>query len=79
VGVGGIVTGADAAELLAAGANAVQVGTAIFADPRAPAQLVEDLSGWCAAHGVERVSDLTDRAQRALGATRRAPAVTAAH
>ena len=37
VGVGGVGTGAAAAELLAAGANAVQVGTATFADPRAPA------------------------------------------
>jgi len=36
VGVGGVASGWDAAELLLAGANAVQVGTATFADPRAP-------------------------------------------
>ena len=36
VGVGGVQDGESAAELLAAGADAVQVGTATFADPRAP-------------------------------------------
>ena len=36
VGVGGVASGWDAAELLLAGASAVQVGTATFADPRAP-------------------------------------------
>ncbi len=35
VGVGGVSSGADAVELLLAGASAVQVGTATFADPRA--------------------------------------------
>jgi dihydroorotate dehydrogenase (NAD+) catalytic subunit len=46
VGVGGIVTGEDAAELVLAGASAVQVGTATFADPRAPARVLEQLSAW---------------------------------
>ena len=36
VGVGGVATGDDAVELLLAGASAVQVGTATFADPQAP-------------------------------------------
>jgi dihydroorotate dehydrogenase (NAD+) catalytic subunit len=35
VGVGGIRSGADAIEMMMAGANAVQVGTASFADPGA--------------------------------------------
>ena len=35
VGVGGVASGVDAVELLLAGASAVQVGTATFADPRA--------------------------------------------
>ena len=51
VGVGGVSSGADAAELLMAGANAVQVGTATFADPRAPWRVQEDLARWCARHG----------------------------
>jgi dihydroorotate dehydrogenase (NAD+) catalytic subunit len=62
IGVGGVATGEDAAELLAAGADAVQVGTATFADPRAPARVLSELVGWCAHFGVERLSDLIGRA-----------------
>ena len=51
VGVGGVATGADAAELLRAGADAVQVGTATFADPRAPWRVQEELARWCARRG----------------------------
>jgi len=47
VGVGGVSTGTDAAELLRAGADAVQVGTATFADPRAPWRVQEELARWC--------------------------------
>jgi dihydroorotate dehydrogenase (NAD+) catalytic subunit len=46
VGVGGIVHGTDAAELLLAGASAVQVGTATFADPRACGRVLDELSAW---------------------------------
>ena len=58
VGVGGVAAGEHAAELLVAGADAVQVGTATFADPRAPARVVEELRRWCRAHRVRRVADL---------------------
>jgi dihydroorotate dehydrogenase (NAD+) catalytic subunit len=43
VGVGGVATGWDAHELLLAGATAVQVGTATFADPRAPVRVLHEL------------------------------------
>jgi dihydroorotate dehydrogenase (NAD+) catalytic subunit len=46
IGVGGVATGADAAELILAGACAVQVGTASFADPRAPARVLRELEAW---------------------------------
>jgi dihydroorotate dehydrogenase (NAD+) catalytic subunit len=62
VGVGGVVRGVDAAELLVAGANAVQVGTATFADPRAPARVQAELEVWCRRHGVARVADLVGSA-----------------
>ena len=62
VGVGGITSGADAAELLAAGADAVQVGTATFAEPRAPARILTELATWCAQHGVSSIDDLRGRA-----------------
>ena len=58
VGVGGIATGEHAAELLVAGANAIQVGTATFDDPRATARVRDELARWCAAHHVRRVADL---------------------
>ena len=58
VGVGGVERGEDAVELLVAGARAVQVGTAIFADPRAPARVLEEVERWCRRHDVGRVADL---------------------
>ncbi len=45
IGLGGIASGEDAAEFLIAGASAVQVGTATFIDPRAPAQIARQLQG----------------------------------
>lgn len=62
VGVGGVRTGADAVELLLAGASAVQVGTATFADPRAPARVLRDLTRWCERHGVRAVQELVGAA-----------------
>lgn len=43
VGMGGVRTGRDALELVAAGASAVAVGTALFADPGAPSRIREEL------------------------------------
>jgi dihydroorotate dehydrogenase (NAD+) catalytic subunit len=58
LGMGGIVTPEDAVEFLLAGATAVQVGTASFADPRATERLALGLESWCRAHQVEKVSSL---------------------
>ena len=58
VGVGGVASGADAAELLLAGASAVQVGTATFADPRAPHRVLRELQGWAVRQGVARMDDV---------------------
>ena len=63
VGVGGVASGWDAAELMLAGASAVQVGTATFADPAAPERVQHDLLAWCLKHGV-RPSELTGLAHR---------------
>ncbi len=43
IGMGGIASGADAAEFLIAGASAVQVGTATFVNPRAPVLIANQL------------------------------------
>jgi dihydroorotate dehydrogenase (NAD+) catalytic subunit len=62
VGVGGVTSGLDAAELLVAGADAVQVGTATFADPRAPARVLQELAEWCAGQGITDLDALKGRA-----------------
>lgn len=59
VGMGGIVRAEDAVEFLLAGATAVEVGTASFADPRAVQHVAGGLRRWCASHNIARVSDLT--------------------
>jgi dihydroorotate dehydrogenase (NAD+) catalytic subunit len=59
LGMGGIVTAEDAVEFLLAGATAIQVGTASYADPRATERLAHSLESWCRSHGVEKVSSLT--------------------
>ncbi len=59
LGMGGILTAADAVEFLLAGATAVQVGTASYADPRAVENISTALRKWCTAHKVDKVSSLT--------------------
>jgi dihydroorotate dehydrogenase (NAD+) catalytic subunit len=58
VGVGGIAHGADAVSMLMAGANAVEVGTATFADPRAPWRIFRELSAWLDAHRVTSIDEV---------------------
>ncbi len=58
VGVGGVASGWDAVELLLAGASAVQVGTATFADPRAAARVQDELVEWAVSRGLTRVIDI---------------------
>jgi len=59
IGLGGIVTPEDAVEFMLAGATAVQVGTASYADPRATERLAKGIESWCRSHHVERVASLT--------------------
>lgn len=58
VGVGGVCRGVDAVELLMAGADAVEVGTATFRDPRAPLRVLRGLERWCRRHGVASVREV---------------------
>lgn len=57
IGSGGISSGRDALEFIAAGATAVQVGTATFVEPGASSRVVDEMRAWLAAHGVARVED----------------------
>ena len=58
LGMGGITTPEDAVEFLIAGATAVQVGTASYADPRAVERIAKGVEHWCTRHHVEKVKDL---------------------
>jgi len=69
VGVGGVARGVDVAELMAAGADAVQVGTATFADPGAAARVLAEFDRWCRDNGMRRSSDLVGRAGRSASAS----------
>ncbi|HEY7718498.1 MAG TPA: dihydroorotate dehydrogenase [Pedococcus sp.] len=57
IGVGGVRTGRDALELVAAGASAVQVGTATFNDPTAPLRVGHELRELLRDKGFERFTD----------------------
>ena len=58
VGMGGVQTGRDAAEFIAAGASAVAVGTALFPDPGAPARIRRELVETAASLGAAGPEDL---------------------
>ncbi|MEG9435233.1 dihydroorotate dehydrogenase [Edaphobacter sp. HDX4] len=59
VGMGGILRAEDAIEFMMAGATAVQVGTASYADPRAVENIANGMRKWCSSRQVERVRGLT--------------------
>ena len=59
LGMGGVSRGADAAQLMLAGAAAVAVGTACFDDPFAPLRVRDELAALAAGQGLDRVSELT--------------------
>ena len=63
IGVGGVMCGADAVELLMAGADAVQVGTATFRDPKAPLTILRELERWCSRRGIHSVRELCGAAR----------------
>jgi dihydroorotate dehydrogenase (NAD+) catalytic subunit len=58
MGLGGITTAEDAVEFLLAGATAVQIGTASYADPRAVQRIADSLEKWCGRHQIAKVKDL---------------------
>lgn len=66
IGVGGIRTGLDALQLVAAGASAIQVGTATFHDPHAPLRVRDELEEAVAARGFSRLTDVVGIAHTRL-------------
>ena len=64
IGVGGVTSGWEAVELMLAGASAVQVGTATFADPRACFKIASELTAWVQSRGLSDVASLSGLAHR---------------
>jgi len=58
VGMGGIMSGADAIEFMIAGAKAIEVGTANFVDPGASVRIAKEIQGYCLEKKIARVEDI---------------------
>jgi len=58
IGCGGIASASDALEFIMAGASAIQVGTATFANPRAPLDILEGIEDFMEKEGVHQLSEL---------------------
>ncbi|MFM9994316.1 MAG: dihydroorotate dehydrogenase [Phycisphaerales bacterium] len=63
VGVGGVMTWEDAAEFVLAGATAVQIGTALFADPRSPLAVAKGLARWVRQQGAANIGELVGKVE----------------
>ena len=59
VGMGGVTTWKDAVEMLMAGADALQIGTALFTNPYAPVEITEGLNQYLDDHNMKSVTELT--------------------
>ena len=69
IGMGGIASARDALEFMIAGAAAVQVGTANFADPFIWTKLLDGIREYLDRHGIQRVADLTGSLVTSVDAT----------
>ncbi len=58
VGIGGIMNAADAIEFMLAGASVVQVGTAIFKDPKIPVKIVKGVEEYMQRHNIHMINEL---------------------
>ncbi len=67
IGVGGVATGQDVFRMLSAGANAVQIGTANFVDPRRPQLAVMELAKLVRGAGYESLERALEAGRGAYG------------
>jgi len=58
LGLGGIRNGSDAIEFIIAGATTVAVGTATFADPQTPVDVISGMKKYCQRHNITKIKDL---------------------
>ena len=61
IGMGGIASWEDAVEMMLAGASAIQVGTAMFADAYAPLKMIEGIERYLEEHQIQSVTELTGK------------------
>lgn len=67
IGGGGIASLDDALDYFLAGASAIQIGSAVFADPGLPVRLVEELRVWLESHGITRIGEIVGAARGSGG------------
>ena len=60
IGLGGIMTGEDAAEFLMAGADAVSIGTAALVDPTAPVRIKKELIDFMKQYGYQNLKQIRE-------------------
>lgn len=60
IGLGGIMTGEDAAEFLMAGADAVSIGTAALVDPAAPVRIKKELTEFMKQNGYQKLRQIQE-------------------
>jgi dihydroorotate dehydrogenase (NAD+) catalytic subunit len=58
IGIGGIMTAADALEFLIAGASAIQVGTANFVNPQATIEIIDGIEAFLSERGIDKIADI---------------------
>lgn len=63
VGMGGITRWSDGIEMMMAGADAIQVGTALFADPLAPVKIIDGMNQWLDDHNIANMGDIVGTAE----------------
>lgn len=63
VGLGGISTASDAIEMMLAGAKAVQMGTAIFADPYSPLKVIDGIENYMKENNIDSLDEIVGKVQ----------------
>lgn len=61
IGMGGVTTWEDAAEMMLAGASAVQVGAAMFNDPFAPIKIIDGLNNYFDNNKIDSINDIVGK------------------
>ena len=63
IGLGGISTWQDGIEMMMAGARAIQVGAALFTNPKAPVEIVEGMNAWLDKQGIKDINEIVGTVQ----------------